>query len=182
MSNPFLSMIEAFSFNFAPRGWAFCAGQTLPIAQNQALFSLLGTTFGGDGRTTFNLPDLRGRLALAFGQGAGLSSHNLGSAGGEEAHQLLTAEVPTHAHTLNANNNGQTNGTNTPSSGVAMGSGYGIETNNPVENIYGNSTPSVAMAAGAVSSAGGGAPHENRMPFLAINYCIALQGIFPAQN
>jgi microcystin-dependent protein len=85
MANPFISMIEAFGFNFAPRGWALCAGQTLPINQNQALFALLGTTFGGNGQTTFNLPDLRGRLALGFGQGAGLSSYNLGAAGGEEA-------------------------------------------------------------------------------------------------
>jgi hypothetical protein len=95
-----------------------------------ALFALLGTTFGGNGQTTFNLPDLRGRLALGFGQGAGLSSYNLGAAGGEEAHQLPTSEVPAHAHTLNANNNGQTNGTNIPSSTVLMGSGYGIEANN----------------------------------------------------
>lgn len=182
MANPFISMIEAFGFNFAPRGWALCAGQTLPINQNQALFALLGTTFGGNGQTTFNLPDLRGRLALGFGQGAGLSSYNLGAAGGEEAHQLPTSEVPAHAHTLNANNNGQTNGTNIPSSTVLMGSGYGIEANNPQENIYSNTAPTVAMAAGAVSSAGGGAPHQNRMPFLTINYCIALQGIFPSRN
>jgi microcystin-dependent protein len=182
MSNPFISMIEAFSFTFAPRGWALCAGQALPIAQNQALFSLLGTTFGGDGRTTFNLPDLRGRLALGFGQGSGLSPYNLGAVGGEEAHQLLSSEVPSHAHTLNATNNGQSNGTDIPSSSVLMGSGYGIETNNPVENIYSNATPTIAMAAGAVSPAGSGAPHENRMPFLTINYCIALAGIFPSRN
>ena len=140
MANPFISMIEAFGFNFAPRGWALCAGQTLPINQNQALFALLGTTFGGNGQTTFNLPDLRGRLALGFGQGAGLSSYNLGAAGGEEAHQLPTSEVPAHAHTLNANNNGQTNGTNIPSSTVLMGSAYGIEANNPQVNIYSNTT------------------------------------------
>jgi microcystin-dependent protein len=181
MANPFISMIEAFSFNFAPRGWALCAGQTLPINQNQALFALLGITFGGNGQTTFNLPDLRGRLALGFGQGAGLSLYNLGAAGGEEAHLLLSSEVPGHAHTLNATNNGQSNGTNVPSGSVLMGSGYGIEANNPVENIYSNATPTVAMAAGAVSTAGG-APHENRMPFLTINYCIALQGVFPSQN
>jgi microcystin-dependent protein len=182
MSNPFISMIEAFSFSFAPRGWALCAGQTLPINQYQALFSLLGVTFGGDGQTTFNLPDLRGRLALGFGQGAGLSSYNLGAAGGEDAHQLLLSEVPSHAHTLNATNNGQSNGTNIPSGSVLMGSGYGIEANNPVENVYSNASPTIAMAAGAVSAAGGGLPHENRMPFLTINYCIALQGIFPSRN
>jgi microcystin-dependent protein len=182
MSEPFLSMIEAFGFNFAPQGWALCAGQTLSITQNQALFALLGTTYGGDGRTTFNLPDLRGRVALGFGQGLGLSPYNLGAAGGQEAHQLLASEVPSHAHALNATNNGQSNGSNVPSSGMLMGSGYGIEANNPVENIYSNTAATIAMATGAVGTAGGGAPHENRMPFLTINYCIALQGIFPSQN
>ena len=181
MAQPYLSMIEAFGFNFAPRGWAFCAGQSLAIAQNQALFALLGTTFGGNGTTTFNLPDLRGRLALGFGQGSGLSPYALGAAGGEEAHQLVASEVPPHAHTLNAVNNGQANGTNIPSASVMMGSGYGMEANNPVENIYSNATPSIAMAAGAVGVTGG-TPHENRMPFLTINYCIALQGIFPSRN
>jgi microcystin-dependent protein len=174
-------MIEAFAFNFAPRGWAMCAGQTLSIAQNQALFALLGTTYGGDGVATFNLPDLRGRNVLGFGQGPGLSSYALGAAGGQESHQLVTGEVPAHAHTLNATNNGQANGTNIPSSTVLMGSGYGIEANNPVENIYGAS-PSVAMAASAVGSAGSNQPHENRMPFLTINYCIALQGVFPSRS
>jgi microcystin-dependent protein len=114
MSDPYLSMIEAFGFNFAPVGWAMCAGQTLSIAQNQALFSLLGTTYGGNGTTTFNLPDLRGRLAVGFGQGLGLSSFPLGAAGGQEAHQLLAGEAPSHTHTLNATNNGQANGTNVP--------------------------------------------------------------------
>lgn len=181
MSEPYLSMIEAFGFDFAPRGWALCAGQSLPINQNAALFSLLGTTYGGNGVTTFNLPDLRGRIALGFGQGPGLSSYPQGAPGGEEAHQLLAAEVPPHAHTLNATNNGQANGTNVPSSAVMMGSGYAIESGNPVENIYSNAAPTIAMAAGAVGTVGG-APHENRMPFLTINYCIALLGIFPTRN
>lgn len=181
MSEPYLSMIEAFGFDFAPRGWALCAGQTLPIAQNAALFSLLGTTYGGDGVTTFKLPDLRSRAALGFGQGLGLSPYALGAAGGQESHLLVATEVPTHAHTLNATKNGQANGTNVPGGTVMMGSGYAIETGNPVENIYGNAAPSIAMAAGAVGAVGG-APHENRMPFLTINYCIALQGIFPTRG
>jgi microcystin-dependent protein len=181
MATPYLSMIEAFGFNFAPQGWALCAGQTLSIAQNQALFALLGTTYGGNGTTTFNLPDLRGRIALSFGQGLGLSSYPLGGAGGQETHQLLASEVPTHTHTLNATNNGQANGTNVPSGSVLMGSGYGIESNNPVENIYSSASPTIAMAANAVSMVGGSA-HENRMPFLTINYCIALQGIFPTRS
>ena len=182
MSDPYLSMIEAYGFDFAPRGWALCAGQTMSIAQNTALFSLLGTTFGGNGTTTFNLPDLRSRIALGFGQGPGLSPYSLGAAGGQEAHQLLTSEVPSHGHTLTATNNGQANGTNIPSATVRMGSGYAIEANNPVENIYSSAAPTVAMAANAVGPAGGGLPHENRMPFLTINYCIALQGIFPSRN
>ncbi len=182
MSEPYLSMIEAFGFGFAPKGWAICAGQALPINQNQALFALLGTTYGGDGRITFNLPDLRGRLALGFGQGSGLSPYTLGAAGGEETHQLLASEVPAHSHTLNVTNNGQSSGTNIPSGTVLMGSGYTMETNNPVENIYSSAAPTIAMSAGAVGPVGGGGAHENRMPFLTINYCIALQGIFPSSN
>ncbi len=182
MAEPFLSMIEAFGFNFAPQGWALCAGQTLPIAQNQALFSLLGTTYGGNGATTFNLPDLRGRIPVGFGQGPGLSPYSLGQAGGQETHQLVSAEAPSHAHTLNAVSNGQSNGANLPSGTVLMGSGYGIETNNPIENIYSSAAPSAAMGTNAVGPAGGNAPHENRMPFLTINYCIALQGVFPSRN
>jgi microcystin-dependent protein len=180
MATPFLSMIESFGFNFAPRGWAMCAGQTLSIAQNTALFSLLGTTYGGNGTTTFNLPDLRSRIALSFGQGTGLSSYPLGAAGGQETHQLVGSEVPGHSHALNATN-GQANGTNVPSASMLMGSGYAVETNNPVENIYSNAAPTVAMAASAVGIIGG-SPHENRMPFLTINYCIALQGIFPSRS
>ena len=143
MSEPYLSMIEAFGFDFAPRGWAQCAGQILPISQNAALFSLLGTTYGGDGVRTFGLPDLRSRLAFGFGQGLGLSSYPLGGVGGEEAHQLLAGEAPSHAHALNAMNNGQANGTNVPGSTVMMGSGYAIEADNPVENIYSNAAPTI---------------------------------------
>ncbi|HUC12092.1 MAG TPA: tail fiber protein [Stellaceae bacterium] len=182
MADTYISMIEAFGFSFAPRGWAICAGQTLPINQYQALFALLGTTFGGDGQRTFNLPDLRGRLALAFGQGTGLSNYSLGAAGGQETHTLTTNEVPGHNHSLNARNNGQANGTNIPGGAVSMGSGYAIEANNPVENIYSSDAPTIAMGSASVGSAGGNQPHENRMPFLTINYCIALQGIFPSRN
>jgi microcystin-dependent protein len=179
--DPYLSMIESFAFTFAPRGWALCAGQLLPITQNQALFALIGTYFGGDGIRTFGLPDLRGRLALGFGQGSGLSQRPLGAAGGEEAHLLVANEVPPHGHPLNAINNGQANGTNIPSSTVMIGSAYAMEGGSPIENIYSSTTPTVAMAGGAVGTLGG-APHENRMPFLTINYCIALQGIFPTRN
>src|SRR5260370_22146220 len=146
MTQPYLSMIEAFVFDFAPRGWALCAGQTLSIAQNQALFALLGTTYGGNGTTTFNLPDLRSRLSLSFGQGPSLSSYSLGAVGGQEAHQLVAGEVPTHTHPLNATNNAQANATNVPSGRLLMGSGYAIEPNNPVESLDSTARRTVAMA------------------------------------
>src|SRR5262249_48761306 len=147
---------------FAPQGWALCQGQTLSIAQNQALFALLGTTYGGDGVMTFQLPDLRSRLAFSFCQGLGLSNYDLGAAGGQEAHQLTINEVPAHTHTLNANNNGQANGTNIPGSNVLMGSGYAIEANNPIQSIYSASGVTVAMSPAAVSLSGGNQLHENR--------------------
>jgi microcystin-dependent protein len=179
MAQPFLSQIEAFPFNFPPKGWAFCAGQLLPIAQNQALFALLGTTFGGDGRTNFALPDLRGRLANGFGQGLGLANYTLGQRGGEETHTLTGTETPLHSHLINADNNGTTGGTSTPGSGVTLGAGYANEAGSPAVNIYSSAAPTIAM--GSLGSTGG-QPHENRMPFQALNYCIALQGIFPSRN
>ncbi len=181
MAEPFLGEIEAFPYNFAPRGWAFCAGQVLPIAQNAALFSLLGTTFGGDGVSTFALPDLRGRVANGSGQAPGLSPYNLGQTGGEEQHTLAMAEMPagSHNHAIAAVNNGATGGTNVPSGTVTLGSGYASETGSPVVNIYSSDAPTIAMGS---LTATGGQPHENRMPFLALTYCIALQGIFPSRN
>lgn len=181
MAQPYLGQIEAFPYNFAPNGWAFCAGQILPIAQYQALFALLGTTFGGNGINTFALPDLRGRIANGFGQGPGLANYNLGQAGGEEGHTLALTEMPvgSHNHTVTAVNNGTTDGTNVPSGSVTLGSGYASEASSPVVNIYSSAAPTIAM--GSLAPAGG-QPHENRMPFLGINYCIALQGIFPSRN
>jgi microcystin-dependent protein len=180
MAEPFLGEIEAFPFNFAPKGWAFCAGQILPIQQNTALFSLLGTTFGGDGVRTFALPDLRGRLANAFGQGPGLQSYQLGEAIGQETHTLILNEMPAggHTHAINATNNGTTNGTNVPSPSVTLGSGYSSQAGSAAVAIYG---PPGTVAMAPLGSTGG-QPHENRMPFLALNYCIALQGIFPSRN
>jgi microcystin-dependent protein len=181
MAEPFLGEIEAFSFSFAPKGWALCAGQLLPINQNQALFALLGTTFGGNGTTTFALPDLRGRIANASGQGPSLGNYDLGQTGGEESHTLALTEMQPsgHSHTVTAKNNGATGGTNVPSNAVTLGSGYASEPNSPVVNIYGWAAPTVAM--GSLGPAGG-QPHENRMPFLGLNYCIALQGIFPSRD
>jgi microcystin-dependent protein len=181
MAQPFIGQIEAFAFNFAPKNWAFCAGQLLPVNQNTALFSLLGTTYGGDGITTFALPDLRGRIANAFGQGQGLAPYELGQKGGEEFHTLILTEMAAggHTHTINATNNGQTGGTNVPSGTVTLGSGYSSETGSPTVSIYSSAAPAIAMGSLAPI---GGQPHENRMPFLGLNYCIALFGIFPSRN
>jgi microcystin-dependent protein len=181
MAQPFLGQIEAFAFNFPPKGWAFCAGQILPINQNTALFSLLGTTYGGNGTTTFALPDLRGRIANAFGQGQGLQNYSLGQTRGEESHTLVLGEMAGggHTHAITARNNGTTGGTNVPSNAVTLGAGYSSQSGSPTVNIYSSATPTIAM--GSLTPVGG-QPRENRMPFLALNYCIALQGIFPSRN
>ena len=136
MAEPFLGEIEAFAFNFAPKGWALCAGQVLPINQNTALFSLLGTTYGGNGTTTFQLPDLRGRVANAFGQGQGLGNYSLGQTGGQESHTLILNEMSSggHSHAVTAKNNGTTGGTNTPSSAVGLGAAYASEAGSPAVN------------------------------------------------
>lgn len=165
MAEPFLSEIRVMSFNFAPKGWAQCNGQLLPINQNQALFSLLGTVYGGDGRQTFGLPDLRGRTPIHVGDG-----HNLGERGGEQAHTLSTAEVPTHTHVMNASSTAAE--TNTPTTNAYLGS---------VANAYGPPTNLVALTP-AVTTVGGSQAHLNMQPYLTLNFCIALQGIFPSQT
>lgn len=164
MAEPFLSEIRLMSFVFAPKGWALCNGQLLPINQNQALFSLLGTTFGGDGRVNFALPDFRGRVPVHVG-----SSHTLGERGGEQAHTLSIAEIPTHTHTLRASSS---------STGTVA-----VPTNNflaPVSNSYGAPINLVAMAPSSIANVGGSQAHLNMQPFLSISFCIALQGIFPS--
>jgi microcystin-dependent protein len=168
MAEPFLAEIRLMSFNFAPQGWALCNGQFLPINQNQALFSLLGTTYGGNGQTTFALPDLRGRIPIHVGGG-----HTLGERSGEEAHTVSMNEMPTHVHQVAA-------------SSVANGG-----TNSPLNAYLGGAADAYAppgagtlttLLPGSVLNAGGSQPHENRQPYLTISYCIALQGIFPSQN
>lgn len=165
MSEPFLSEIKLVSFNFAPRGWALCNGQLLPINQNQALFALLGTTYGGDGRTTFALPSLRGRVPIHAGSG-----HTLGEAAGSTVVTLSTQQMPAHSHPMNATNSGgDTN--------VAAG--------NYLANFNNGYAPPAALttlAPAAVTSAGGSQPHNNMMPYLVLNFVIALQGIFPSRN
>ena len=166
MAEPFLSEIRIMSFVFAPKGWALCNGQLLPINQNQALFSLLGTTFGGDGRVNFALPDLRARTPIHVGSG-----HTLGERGGEQAHTLSIAEIPTHAHVLNGTNS--TGGQPAGSSAVFANGG---------SDLYVGAQQLVAMAAGSVANTGGSQAHLNMQPFLTLSFCIALQGIFPSPN
>ncbi len=165
MAEPFLSEIRMMSFGFPPKGWALCDGQLLPINQNQGLFSLLGTTYGGDGRVNFGLPDLRGRAALSFGDGL-----TLGERGGEQAHTLSISEIPTHTHTLMANS---TNGNAAPPTGNVLGSAL---------NVYAQPTNLIALSPSMVANVGGSQAHLNMQPFLVISFCIALQGIFPSQT
>lgn len=172
MSEPFLGEIRIFSFNFAPRGWAFCNGQIMSIAQNTALFSLLGTTYGGDGRTTFALPNLQSRVPLHFGHGAGLSSYSLGEQGGQETVTLATGQMPSHSHQAMGSTAG---GSADSPAGAVMAQASRL-------NIYGSPQSLTPMAAQAVGAAGGNQPHENRPPYLALNFCIALQGIFPSRS
>lgn len=168
MSTPFLAEIKIVSFNFAPKGWAQCNGQLLPINQNQALFSLLGTTFGGNGQTNFALPDFRGRAPFHVGNGL-----TEGQVGGEEAHTLTISELPTHIHTLGASD--------VAGSVVApTGNVWGTTTQNPYIAPGGN--VNTTMAPQDIGNTGGSQPHENRPPFLVLNFIIALQGIFPSRN
>lgn len=167
MAEQYLGEIRLMSFQIAPKGWAFCNGQLMSIQQNQALFSILGTTYGGDGRTTFALPDLRSRVPIHFGSG-----FSLGERAGEENHTLLATETPAHTHFVSANNSTSGNVTS------------------PVNNFFSNSAPPNIYGSGVgatlptstVSNVGGSQPHTNIQPYLTINFCIALQGIFPSPN
>lgn len=170
MAEPFLSEIRLMSFTFAPRGWALCNGQLLPINQNQALFSLLGTTFGGDGRVNFALPDLRGRVPMHHGAG-----HTLGERQGEQAHTLTVAELPTHTHLLSASS---------APADAALPAGNLLAATDPATFGPAYAAPSslAAMAPEAIAPSGGSQAHLNMQPFLTLSFCIALQGIFPSQN
>jgi microcystin-dependent protein len=172
MAEPFLSEIRIMSFAFAPKGWALCNGQQLPINQNQALFSLLGTTYGGNGQTTFALPDLRGRTPLHMGTG-----YPLGQQGGEAAHTVSLPELPSHTHSLNGAPTAAT--TNVPTGNVLA---RGQAGNNPLNYYDTSQTNLVAMNQASIGSIGGSQPHENMQPYLTLTFAIALQGIFPSQN
>ncbi len=169
MSEPFLGEIRAFSFGFAPRGWAFCRGQLLPINQNQALFALLGTMYGGDGRVSFALPDLQGRAPMHLGPGAGSSQ---GATGGEVTHTLTQAELPSHTHAVQAR----------PSPGSLTSSPAGALWAQSAKTAFGGPTPAVAMAPAALGTAGNGQPHNNMPPYLVLSFAIALEGIFPSRS
>jgi microcystin-dependent protein len=172
MADPFIAEIRIFPFNFAPKGWAWCNGQLLPISQNTALFSLLGTTYGGDGKSTFALPDLMGRATMHPGQGPGLSLHDLGETGGSETVTLLESEMPAHAHTLRATalpaDQPSPQGTLTATAGS--------------DNPYAPAASLVSTAPEALAPAGGSVPHNNMMPYMTFYFNIALQGIYPPRS
>jgi microcystin-dependent protein len=171
MSNPFIGEIRLFAGNFAPQGWALCNGQLMAISQNTALFSLLGTMYGGNGQTTFALPDLRGRVPVHRGQGPGLTPRTQGEQSGSETVTLLSTQMPAHSHALRASTVAATGST---PAGALLGA--------TSVNSYDNSAAGVPMAAGAIGSTGGSQPHDNMAPTLALNYIISLFGIFPSRS
>ncbi len=174
MADPFVAEIRIFPFNFAPNGWAFCDGQLLPLSQNTALFSLLGTTYGGNGKSNFALPDLQGRAPMHPGQGPGLSLHDLGETGGSETVSLLESEIPAHSHTAYAQNNPL------GSSAVPTSKSF---TRPASGNLYFSGAAStVQMDPNTLAPAGGDQPHNNMQPYLTLSFCIALQGVFPPRT
>lgn len=172
MSDPYVAEIRIFAGNFAPQGWALCNGQLMPISQNTALFSLLGTTYGGDGIRTFALPNLQGCVPVNFGQGPGLSDYVLGESTGVPNVTLQQTQMPTHGHTLQAHP-GPANNTQPSGNSLAR------PTNT---SIYSNALPNESMGAAAISVTGSSQPHDNMQPYLVLNFIIALQGIFPPRN
>lgn len=170
MADPFVAEIRIFPFNFAPKGWAFCDGQILSLSQNTALFSLLGTTYGGDGKSNFALPNLQGSAPMHPGQGPGLSLHDLGEAGGSDTVSLLESEIPAHSHGLKAS---AQPGEDPSPANEALARSVGA-------NLYQtNASPLVRLGDQALTPAGGNQPHNNLQPYLTLNFCIALQGVFP---
>jgi microcystin-dependent protein len=177
MSTPFLGEIKIISFNFPPKGWTFCNGQLMSIQQNAALFSILGTTFGGNGVQTFALPNLQGRIPMGVG-----NATTLGQQAGESAHTLTLAETPTHVHLMNANTGAAI--LNAPATDSVLGQSSGALHNGTVLQIlmYASNGPVTTLNPGTIGNAGGSQPHDNMSPYLVVNYIIALQGIFPSRN
>jgi microcystin-dependent protein len=176
VADPFVAEIRIVPFNFPPKGWAFCNGQLLPISQNTALFSLLGTTYGGNGQTTFALPDVQGNAPMHPRQGPGLSLHDLGETGGSETVTLLQTEIPAHTHAMRAHNADQADAQN-PSSNTSLAqSANGLAyQSNAAQNL-------VTLNPAALAPAGSSQPHNNMQPYLTLNFCFALQGIFPPRS
>jgi microcystin-dependent protein len=174
MADPFVAEIRIFPFNFAPKGWAWCDGQLLPLSQNTALFSLLGTTYGGNGKSNFALPDLQGRAPMHPGQGPGLSLHDLGETGGAETVSLLESEIPSHSHTVRAASSAGEDGTPT---GNALS-----RTDNGSAYVPAPAAMPVTMAPENIAPVGGDQPHNNMQPYLTFYFCIALQGVFPPRG
>ena len=175
MADPFVAEIRIFPFNFAPKGWAFCNGQLMPLSQNTALFALLGTTYGGNGKSNFALPNLQGSVPVHPGQGQGLSLYDLGQTGGSETVTLLQSEMPFHTHQMMAAPDPGDN--NVPAPSISFASGQGVAPY--VNDNQGNNQP---MAPNALPPAGGSLPHNNMMPYLTYNFNIALQGVFPPRG
>ncbi len=173
MDNPFIGSIVLFAGNFAPKNWAFCNGQILSIQSNTALFSILGTTYGGNGVQTFALPDLRGRVPVSSGQAPGLSAYTLGEQGGSEAYTLLQTNMPQHNHLLNGTN--ATNGAEAPGPNHVLGL-------SPMDKMYAAAAPNTSLSTSSIGMAGGSQPFPLMQPYLALNYIIALYGIFPTRN
>jgi microcystin-dependent protein len=173
--DPFVAEIRIFPFNFAPKGWAFCDGQLLPLSQNTALFSLLGTTYGGDGKSNFALPNMQGNAPMHPGQGPGLSLHDLGETGGSDAVTLLETEIPAHAHTVTSAINPALLAEPSPNVSLARSRTVNAYQSNATQNL-------VSMSPQALAPAGGDVPHNNLMPYLTLNFCIALQGVFPPRT
>ena len=177
MADPFVAEIRIFPFNFAPKGWAFCDGQILPLSQNTALFSLLGTTYGGNGKSTFALPDLQGNVPMHPGQGPGLSLHDLGETGGSPTVTLLESEIPAHSHSMMADSSPGVVTTPGPDRGLARSQGGSmyVPGSNPTPTL-------VMMAPQTIAPTGSSFPHNNMQPYLTLNFCIALQGVFPPRS
>jgi microcystin-dependent protein len=174
--DPFVAEIRIFGFNFAPKGWAFCNGQILPLSQNTALFSLLGTTYGGDGKSNFALPDMQGNAPMHPGQGPGLSLHDLGETSGSETVTLLDSEMPSHSHFVRASN--QQGDVQQPTATTSLARPVGALPYVPGSPV----PPLVSMALQSLTPAGSSFPHNNMMPYLTLNFCIALQGVYPPRT
>ena len=180
MADPFVAEIRVFPFNFPPKGWAFCNGQILPLSQNTALFSLLGTTYGGNGQTTFGLPDMRGRVSMHIGNG-----HTQGEAGGEENHTLTQSEMPAHIHFMQGNSGeADTSGAAVPPTNNSFAQAFAVQAGGvkAVVNRFGTGAPDGALLPAAIGNAGGSQAHSNQQPYNTLNFCIALQGVFPSRN